>query len=282
MSTCSRARAQAPSRLSVNALNFMLTVSDKPSDAGPGYTTSPGHCLCPEPTVGGPTLPHLNWDPVRECTRFQSPTLPVGSALSDCSPFREEGGTMRLRQHPQEPEFSRGNVALAQEPSSALTPGFQLLAVQWSRREDQSTGTRIGLGGTVHQLSFQPATLQSHRGRSGTPLSCRAPGSQASSLFFLSYSCWDMNDNTALWWVIKGPVVGSIMVSVLGTRSRREREVWAERSGRGEIKWSPHKPTSLFTAVLCSATWMSKLFSYFTGVGHLSLFHFTLLWKMLL
>ena len=103
----------------------MLTVSDKPSDAGPGYTTSPGHCLCPEPTVGGPTLPHLNWDPVRECTRFQSPTLPVGSALSDCSPFREEGGTMRLRQHPQEPEFSRGNVALAQEPSSALTPGSQ-------------------------------------------------------------------------------------------------------------------------------------------------------------
>ncbi|XP_055000481.1 pituitary adenylate cyclase-activating polypeptide type I receptor isoform X6 [Sorex araneus] len=25
--------------------------------------------------------------------------------------------------------------------------------------------------------------------------------------------CWDMNDNTALWWVIKGPVVGSIMVN---------------------------------------------------------------------
>jgi len=63
----------------------MLTVSDKPSDAGPGYTTSPGNCLCPEPTVGGPTLPGLNWDPVRECT------LPLGSALSDCSPFREEG-----------------------------------------------------------------------------------------------------------------------------------------------------------------------------------------------
>ncbi|XP_027765052.1 pituitary adenylate cyclase-activating polypeptide type I receptor-like, partial [Empidonax traillii] len=26
-------------------------------------------------------------------------------------------------------------------------------------------------------------------------------------------SCWDMNDNTALWWVIKGPVVGSIMIN---------------------------------------------------------------------
>ncbi|KAI4570937.1 hypothetical protein MJT46_019576 [Ovis ammon polii x Ovis aries] len=33
------------------------------------------------------------------------------------------------------------------------------------------------------------------------------------SFFCLSYSCWDMNDNTALWWVIKGPVVGSIMVN---------------------------------------------------------------------
>ncbi|CAO2603937.1 Pituitary adenylate cyclase-activating polypeptide type I receptor [Lemmus lemmus] len=29
----------------------------------------------------------------------------------------------------------------------------------------------------------------------------------------LSFSCWDMNDSTALWWVIKGPVVGSIMVN---------------------------------------------------------------------
>lgn len=29
-----------------------------------------------------------------------------------------------------------------------------------------------------------------------------------------------MNDSTALWWVIKGPVVGSIMVSVLGTKGR--------------------------------------------------------------
>lgn len=35
-----------------------------------------------------------------------------------------------------------------------------------------------------------------------------------------SFSCWDMNDSTALWWVIKGPVVGSIMVSVLGTKGR--------------------------------------------------------------
>ena len=31
-----------------------------------------------------------------------------------------------------------------------------------------------------------------------------------------------MNDNTVLWWVIKGPVVGSIMVSVLGTKSWEE------------------------------------------------------------
>ncbi|KAJ6659360.1 hypothetical protein lerEdw1_019231 [Lerista edwardsae] len=29
------------------------------------------------------------------------------------------------------------------------------------------------------------------------------------------FSCWDMNDNTALWWVIKGPVVASIMINFL-------------------------------------------------------------------
>ncbi|XP_049749739.1 pituitary adenylate cyclase-activating polypeptide type I receptor isoform X3 [Loxodonta africana] len=32
-------------------------------------------------------------------------------------------------------------------------------------------------------------------------------------LHFDDTGCWDMNDNTALWWVIKGPVVGSIMVN---------------------------------------------------------------------
>lgn len=56
------------------------------------------------------------------------------------------------------------------------------------------------------------------------------------SSFCLSCSCWDMNDNTALWWVIKAPVVGSIMVSVLGTRSREETEAWAERQGRRRNK----------------------------------------------
>ncbi|XP_040593235.1 pituitary adenylate cyclase-activating polypeptide type I receptor isoform X6 [Mesocricetus auratus] len=32
-------------------------------------------------------------------------------------------------------------------------------------------------------------------------------------LYFDDAGCWDMNDSTALWWVIKGPVVGSIMVN---------------------------------------------------------------------
>lgn len=41
-----------------------------------------------------------------------------------------------------------------------------------------------------------------------------------------SFRCWDMNDSTALWWVIKGPVVGSIMVSILGAKrgGRIDRE----------------------------------------------------------
>uniref|UniRef100_A0A8C9TX14 Adenylate cyclase activating polypeptide 1a (pituitary) receptor type I n=1 Tax=Scleropages formosus TaxID=113540 RepID=A0A8C9TX14_SCLFO len=32
-------------------------------------------------------------------------------------------------------------------------------------------------------------------------------------LHFDDTGCWDMNDNTALWWVIKGPVVASIMIN---------------------------------------------------------------------
>ncbi|XP_037692940.1 pituitary adenylate cyclase-activating polypeptide type I receptor isoform X8 [Choloepus didactylus] len=32
-------------------------------------------------------------------------------------------------------------------------------------------------------------------------------------LYFDDTGCWDMNDNTALWWVIKGPVIGSIMIN---------------------------------------------------------------------
>ncbi|XP_043922019.1 pituitary adenylate cyclase-activating polypeptide type I receptor-like isoform X9 [Protopterus annectens] len=34
-------------------------------------------------------------------------------------------------------------------------------------------------------------------------------------LHFDDTGCWDMNDNTALWWVIKGPVVGSIMINFI-------------------------------------------------------------------
>uniref|UniRef100_A0A8C5RB09 ADCYAP receptor type I n=1 Tax=Laticauda laticaudata TaxID=8630 RepID=A0A8C5RB09_LATLA len=34
-------------------------------------------------------------------------------------------------------------------------------------------------------------------------------------LHFDDVGCWDMNDNTALWWVIKGPVVASIMINFL-------------------------------------------------------------------
>uniref|UniRef100_A0A670YSU0 ADCYAP receptor type I n=1 Tax=Pseudonaja textilis TaxID=8673 RepID=A0A670YSU0_PSETE len=34
-------------------------------------------------------------------------------------------------------------------------------------------------------------------------------------LHFDDIGCWDMNDNTALWWVIKGPVVASIMINFL-------------------------------------------------------------------
>ncbi|TNN51502.1 Pituitary adenylate cyclase-activating polypeptide type I receptor [Liparis tanakae] len=32
-------------------------------------------------------------------------------------------------------------------------------------------------------------------------------------LHFHDTGCWDTNENTALWWVIKGPVVASIMIN---------------------------------------------------------------------
>lgn len=41
-----------------------------------------------------------------------------------------------------------------------------------------------------------------------------------------------MNDNTALWWVIKGPVVGSIMVSIFGTRTGK-RQGLGQKTGEG-------------------------------------------------
>nr|XP_045363940.1 pituitary adenylate cyclase-activating polypeptide type I receptor isoform X2 [Camelus bactrianus] len=46
----------------------------------------------------------------------------------------------------------------------------------------------------------------------GTPTVCVSVWAVL-RLYFDDTGCWDMNDNTALWWVIKGPVVGSIMVN---------------------------------------------------------------------
>ncbi|XP_012916959.1 pituitary adenylate cyclase-activating polypeptide type I receptor isoform X1 [Mustela nigripes] len=46
----------------------------------------------------------------------------------------------------------------------------------------------------------------------GTPTVCVSVWAML-RLYFDDTGCWDMNDNTALWWVIKGPVVGSIMVN---------------------------------------------------------------------
>ncbi len=31
----------------------------------------------------------------------------------------------------------------------------------------------------------------------------------------IACSCWDINDNAAIWWVIKGPVLASIMVRIV-------------------------------------------------------------------
>uniref|UniRef100_A0A5F9D3Z3 Pituitary adenylate cyclase-activating polypeptide type I receptor n=1 Tax=Oryctolagus cuniculus TaxID=9986 RepID=A0A5F9D3Z3_RABIT len=46
----------------------------------------------------------------------------------------------------------------------------------------------------------------------GTPTVCVAVWATL-RLYFDDTGCWDMNDSTALWWVIKGPVVASIMVN---------------------------------------------------------------------
>ncbi|KAF7474392.1 Hypothetical predicted protein [Marmota monax] len=46
----------------------------------------------------------------------------------------------------------------------------------------------------------------------GTPTVCVTVWATL-RIYFDNTGCWDMNDSTALWWVIKGPVVGSIMVN---------------------------------------------------------------------
>ncbi|XP_057360619.1 pituitary adenylate cyclase-activating polypeptide type I receptor isoform X2 [Manis pentadactyla] len=46
----------------------------------------------------------------------------------------------------------------------------------------------------------------------GTPTVCVSVWAVL-RLYLDDTGCWDMNDSTALWWVIKGPVVGSIMVN---------------------------------------------------------------------
>nr|KAF6319100.1 ADCYAP receptor type I [Myotis myotis] len=46
----------------------------------------------------------------------------------------------------------------------------------------------------------------------GSPTICVSVWA-ALRLYFDNTGCWDMNDSTPLWWVIKGPVVGSIMVN---------------------------------------------------------------------
>ncbi|KAM4704858.1 pituitary adenylate cyclase-activating polypeptide type I receptor [Rhinophrynus dorsalis] len=46
----------------------------------------------------------------------------------------------------------------------------------------------------------------------GTPLICVTIWAIL-RLHFDNRGCWDMNTNTALWWVIKGPVIGSIMIN---------------------------------------------------------------------
>ncbi|XP_076837454.1 pituitary adenylate cyclase-activating polypeptide type I receptor isoform X2 [Brachyhypopomus gauderio] len=46
----------------------------------------------------------------------------------------------------------------------------------------------------------------------GTPTICVTTWAVLRLRFDIS-GCWDMNDNTALWWVIKGPVVASIMIN---------------------------------------------------------------------
>ncbi|XP_075070196.1 pituitary adenylate cyclase-activating polypeptide type I receptor [Mixophyes fleayi] len=46
----------------------------------------------------------------------------------------------------------------------------------------------------------------------GTPLICVTIWAVL-RLHFDDMGCWDMNNNVALWWVIKGPVIGSIMIN---------------------------------------------------------------------
>lgn len=111
-------------------------------------------------------------------------------------------------------------MALAQEPLEGC-----------DRETKRRTAAleEVGLAGSAARLR---ALLRQGAARD-IVLWASGPLNVTSALFLcLSFSCWDMNDNTALWWVIKGPVVGSIMVSVLGTRSREKMVAWPKRHNR--------------------------------------------------
>lgn len=159
----------------------------------------------------------------------------------------------------------RGNVALAQEPFGDPDSGVPIPALTGRRKEGPQHLKKQGPVRSPSALSFQLSLrmeLQEKKQRPGArdivPQASQLPSIISVPSLCLSFSCWDMNDNTALWWVIKGPVVGSIMVSVLGAGNRQ----WPGEKGTTgeEIKRSPPKPTSFFfMAVLYSATWTYTL-----------------------
>lgn len=85
------------------------------------------------------------------------------------------------------------------------------------------------------------------------------------------FSCWDMNDSTALWWVIKGPVVGSIMVSVLRTKKKRQGLGRMAHEQEGDMKESPYKLAFFFVmAALYSIAQTHKLLSCSPRGRHVS------------
>ncbi|KAB1276718.1 Pituitary adenylate cyclase-activating polypeptide type I receptor [Camelus dromedarius] len=63
---------------------------------------------------------------------------------------------------------------------------------------------------------------RSQASRPGTPTVCVSVWAVL-RLYFDDTGCWDMNDNTALWWVIKGPVVGSIMFTFMMSNAAMDR-----------------------------------------------------------
>uniref|UniRef100_A0A8C3NY79 ADCYAP receptor type I n=1 Tax=Cyanoderma ruficeps TaxID=181631 RepID=A0A8C3NY79_9PASS len=102
-----------------------------------------------------------------------------------------------------------GNHCFISTVSQTETKSFSFTFLQYKTTKSSGAGSSLCETNLPHSAPLKPVVS------SLISLLCLVffPPLSPSRSFPAGCSCWDMNDNTALWWVIKGPVVGSIMIN---------------------------------------------------------------------